>query len=85
MRTKTEIMDRVQESRSTVYREDCLLEVLLDIRDILKEKPIFPFGTPNTFQGLQYTTTTGHIHESDGNIYTSNPPQSKCKTCGKFY
>lgn len=25
------------------------------------------------------------VHESDGLCYTSNPPQSKCKKCGKFY
>lgn len=24
-------------------------------------------------------------HESDGNIYLSNPPQNKCKLCGEFY
>jgi hypothetical protein len=24
-------------------------------------------------------------HESDGSIYTSNPPQNKCKKCGEFY
>ncbi len=24
-------------------------------------------------------------HESDGLIYTSNPPQNKCKKCGEFY
>lgn len=24
-------------------------------------------------------------HEFDGNIYTSNPPQNKCKKCGDFY
>jgi len=24
-------------------------------------------------------------HESDGMIYTSNPPQNKCKKCGEFY
>lgn len=24
-------------------------------------------------------------HESDGLIYTSNPPQNKCKLCGQFY
>jgi hypothetical protein len=24
-------------------------------------------------------------HESDGMIYTSNPPQNKCKKCGAFY
>lgn len=24
-------------------------------------------------------------HESDGNVYTSNPPQYKCKKCGEFY
>ena len=24
-------------------------------------------------------------HESDGLRYTSNPPQNKCKKCGKFY
>lgn len=26
-----------------------------------------------------------HVHESDGMSYLSNPPQSKCKTCGQFY
>ena len=24
-------------------------------------------------------------HESDGNCYTSYPPQNKCKLCGEFY
>jgi hypothetical protein len=24
-------------------------------------------------------------HESDGNIYCSNPPKSKCKKCGGFW
>ncbi len=24
-------------------------------------------------------------HESDGMIYTSNPPQNKCKKCGVLY
>lgn len=24
-------------------------------------------------------------HQSDGNIYTSNPPQNKCTICGEFY
>ena len=24
-------------------------------------------------------------HETDGNCYTSNPPQYKCKLCGEFY
>lgn len=24
-------------------------------------------------------------HENDGLIYTSNPPQSKCKKCGGFF
>lgn len=24
-------------------------------------------------------------HESDGLVYFSNPPQNKCKFCGKFY
>ncbi len=24
-------------------------------------------------------------HKSDGLIYTSNPPQNKCKKCGEFY
>jgi hypothetical protein len=24
-------------------------------------------------------------HESDGMIYTSNPPKNKCKKCGEFY
>jgi len=24
-------------------------------------------------------------HESDGMIYTSHPPQNKCKICGMFY
>ncbi len=27
----------------------------------------------------------GCIHENDGMIYTSNPPQNKCKKCGEFY
>lgn len=27
----------------------------------------------------------GCIHEPDGLSYTSNPSQSKCKKCGKFY
>jgi len=27
----------------------------------------------------------GCKHESDGLIYTSNPPQNKCKKCGEFY
>jgi hypothetical protein len=27
----------------------------------------------------------GCIHEGDGMIYTSNPPQNKCKKCGEFY
>lgn len=26
-----------------------------------------------------------HEHESDGMVYTSNPPQYKCKKCGEFY
>jgi hypothetical protein len=26
-----------------------------------------------------------HVHESDGLLYTSNPPKSKCKLCGEFY
>jgi hypothetical protein len=25
------------------------------------------------------------LHESDGLIYTSNPPQNKCEICGEFY
>ena len=24
-------------------------------------------------------------HESDGQVYTSNPPCNKCKKCGEFY
>lgn len=24
-------------------------------------------------------------HQSDGAIYTSNPPQNKCRICGEFY
>ncbi len=24
-------------------------------------------------------------HKSDGTVYTSNPPQNKCKKCGEFY
>jgi hypothetical protein len=24
-------------------------------------------------------------HESDGQIYTSNPSQNRCKDCGEFY
>lgn len=24
-------------------------------------------------------------HEHDGMIYTSNPPQNKCRLCGEFY
>ena len=27
----------------------------------------------------------GHTHESDGLVYLSYPPQSRCKICGKFY
>ncbi len=26
-----------------------------------------------------------HIHESDGLMYMSHPPQMKCKICGQFY
>jgi len=26
-----------------------------------------------------------HTHKSDGWVYTSNPPQYKCKTCGAFF
>jgi len=25
-----------------------------------------------------------HIHEADGLVYTSYPPQWKCKICGEF-
>lgn len=24
-------------------------------------------------------------HKSDGNVYTSNPPQNKCIKCGELY
>ena len=29
-------------------------------------------------------TSKPHVCESDGIVYTSNPPQWKCKVCGKF-
>jgi hypothetical protein len=35
MRTKQEILDDVRDSQSTPYLEECRLEVLIDIRDIL--------------------------------------------------
>ncbi|UCC74959.1 MAG: hypothetical protein JSV86_10535 [Gemmatimonadota bacterium] len=25
------------------------------------------------------------VHESDGRVYTSMPPQYRCAKCGKFY
>lgn len=30
------------------------------------------------------TGASGHIHESDGAVYMSNPPQYRCKICGQF-
>lgn len=41
MRTKQQIQDAVEESRSTVYTNDCLLEVLLDIRDLLAKRDTY--------------------------------------------
>ena len=35
MRTRAEIIRAVNESKSTVYDRECMLEVLLDIRELL--------------------------------------------------
>ncbi len=37
MRNKEEIMEDVNQARSSIYRDDCILEVLIDIRDILDQ------------------------------------------------
>lgn len=29
--------------------------------------------------------TQPHTHRSDGNVYTSNPPQLRCKDCGEYF
>lgn len=52
-------------------------EIAEDIKETLAVKLRLKQGEIKAFEGC--------IHENDGMIYTSNPPQNKCKKCGDFY
>lgn len=57
MRTKDEILRAVTESQSSPYRDDCLLEVLIDIRDLLTKPEV----------GVQYYPQTNPTTPSSNN------------------
>jgi len=52
-------------------------EIAEDIKEAFAIKLRLKQGEIKVFEGCK--------HESDGLIYTSNPPQNKCKKCGEFY
>jgi hypothetical protein len=45
----------------------------------------FEEGTISLTHKIQEMIINYCEHESDGNIYWSNPPKSKCTKCGKLF
>lgn len=61
-----------------IYATDSKIEEIAEeIKEAFSVKLRLKQGEPKAFEGC--------LHENDGMIYTSNPPQNKCKKCGEFY
>ena len=85
MRTKEEIVDDVNDIRSSVYTGKVKLEMLIDIRDVLSDisKTLKTINYPIHYMPIGAGGMACQ-HVSDGNVYPSFPPKYKCIKCGQF-
>lgn len=69
--------------------KECIKESILKYDEMICAEEVFAQHSTDALKGrekaLKYFGVEKCLHKPDGNAYTSNPPQYKCKKCGEFY
>lgn len=64
---------------------DFTREELIDIKRLFRVADVWFNGMDELRDKIQSMINNYCEHQGDGLIYWSNPPQSKCAKCGKYF